>query len=100
MGEIIAVIGLNLVWLAFVLKRDSDDRKERQKLLDRIMAKSLEEVKDVATSEAPEAPEKPPEFIPFEEADPETFERSIRKQLGRETIKDRLREKLRKARNK
>lgn len=99
MGEIITILLLNIIWLLFVLYQDRENKKERQKLLDRIMAKSLDDLKEQERiTESPETPEVPPDFVPLSEADNDTFERSIKKQLGRQTPGEKIREKLKKIR--
>ena len=93
----IEIIVLNVIWLAVLVFQDRENKKERMKLVDRIMAKSLGEVKQIEEPFEPVEPEVEEEFIPIEDASDEEFSRAIRKQLGRETMKDKVKDKIRKA---
>ena len=81
--------------LAFILIREGLHWYERKKLLEMIMAKSLPELKE--GEKKPTKPQDPvvPPFVPLDTASDEQFEAAIRKENGTETLKDRIKNKLR-----
>jgi len=83
----IAIVAL-ITLIAF---QDFQNRKERKKLVEAIMAKDLQDLKEGEKIEkqAPMKSDSPlPDFIPMDTANEEQFDKAIRKELGRETLKE------------
>lgn len=79
--ETIVIIAL-LVYIAY---QEHGHRQERKKMMEAVMAKDLTEFKQGEMTEKLEPEEeKPPEFMPIEEASEEEFNKAIKKDLGRE----------------
>ena len=86
--------------LIFIAWQDWQRRKERQEFFDYLKAKDIHELKEIRKKERPEPKSQKlerPELMPIEVATEEQFDKAIKKQLGRETLKERVAEKMRKA---
>lgn len=81
--------------LVFILIREALHWYERKKLLEMVMAKSLPELKQVEAK--PSKPTLPtaPDLIPVEVASDKAFDAAIRRENGRETLKERVTRKMR-----
>lgn len=85
--------------LAFIAVQEYLNRKERKGLMDRIMAKDLTDLK-VAEKIEKEKPLKAPELVPPDFIEPSQvgdaeFDLAIKKELGRESLIEKAKEKLR-----
>jgi len=78
--------------LAFMGLQDYMNRKERNKLIEAFMAKSLQELRQPTPKI--EKDKIVLEDIPLENADPETFDKAIKATLGREPIVEKLKRRL------
>jgi len=90
-----------VVWflLAYITVSEFFNRKERKRLMEMIMAKSLPEFKEAEKEEKskPSVPEELPEMIPMDQATDQQFDKMIKRELGRETIATKIKDKLRRA---
>lgn len=96
MIEIVVIVAL----LVFILAQEWQNRIERKKLIDAYLAKNLTELKQAEKieKELPVKPEVdlPPAWIPVEEASDEEFDKAMRFELGKESLLDKAKAKLRK----
>ena len=81
--------------LTFIGIQEYFNRQERQKLMDRIMARSLGELSqhELVSKAEPET-EIPPDYEPVEAITDEEFDQAIKQQLGRESVIDKAKRKL------
>ena len=95
MSEVIIIIFL----LAFIVVQEWQNRVERKKLVDAYLAKNLTELKQAEAIEKAKIPEPipdlPSDFVPVDETSDEEFDKAIKKQLGRESLIEKTKAKLR-----
>lgn len=86
--------------VALLAWQDLHNRRERQKLIEAVMAKSLPELKASEAKQGRQAEQVLPEFTPIETASEAAFDLAIKKQLGRlnplEKAKDKLQRMVKK----
>lgn len=81
--------------LVYLFVQEYYHRQETRKLIDRLMAKSLQEVNDVEAPKSPEPEEEiNPDLIPVSEVSDDEFMDGIRDQLGRLDTKTKAKRKL------
>ena len=83
-----------LALLVFIGFQDYQNRKERKRLIDAFLAKNLKELKEPERRAEPTMETMPLPDIPLDEADDELFDKSIKKELGRETVVEKAVDKL------
>ncbi len=87
--------------LVFIVYQEYQNRKERKGLIEAFMAKNLTDLKvaeKIAESPPlkPPEPEVPPELMEVDRVSDEVFTAAIKKELGRESLLDKAKEKLKK----
>lgn len=85
--------------LVFIAWQDWQRKKERQEFFDYIKAKDAQELKLFREAEKPIPTSKKlerPELEAIETVSDETFDRAIKKELGRETIAEKAKESIKK----
>ena len=84
-----------LVLLGYIVYQDYFNRQERKKLTDAFLAKDLKELKEYEKPvEKPKLTVDMPDDIPLTEASLEQFDAAIRKEIGKETIADKVKSGL------
>lgn len=91
MNELIAIAAMVLV--GFVVHQA---RQERKELIEAIMAKSLPELREKPSKKGIPGDAPLPDLMPIETTSNEAFDLAIKKELGRETVVEKAKEKLRK----
>lgn len=87
---------VTIALLVFIVVREYLYQRERKGLVEMIMAKSLPEFKEAEKEKKGEPTvDVPPELIPMDNATDEQFNLAIKKQLGREPMIEKVKEKLR-----
>ena len=81
--------------LVFILIREYLHYVERKGLLEMIMAKDLKEMKEVRTKEPKGKKEPPSDLVPEALATDRAFDGAIKRELGREGLLEKLKDKLR-----
>lgn len=90
-----AILGIIvLVLIGYLYLAEKHYKEERQKLLDRIMAKSFTEYKDYEPTPQDSPPSVPPDLIPISEASDQQFNQAIDKELGQKSIIQQAKEAL------
>ncbi len=90
---ILALIIFSL--LGYIVWKDKQHQREVSQLLDRIMAKDLQEFQAATVPINQEKPEiKPPEFVPMQTLPDDEWDKLIKQQAGTETTKDKAIKKL------
>lgn len=85
-----------IVLIVYIALQDFLNRKERNRLVNAFLAKNLTELNNVETKPSKPTPDAPPEFVPISDMDNEDFDKAIKKQLGRESRTDKIKEGLKK----
>jgi len=95
MNELLVIIFL----LVFIVIQEWQNRLERKKLIDAYLAKNLTELKQAEAIDkakpAESIPDVPEDIIPVDEATDEEFTKAVKKQLGRESLVEKAKARLR-----
>lgn len=87
-----------VVLLVYIFLKEVLDRVERKRMLEMLMAKSLTELKEgeatVAEAKSKTKEETVPDLVLSTEADDVMFQKAIKKELGRDSAVDKLKEKI------